>query len=707
MDSQQREQSPRPLNKGKARQSNSCIDQEPTETSPLLASRSYVIHPDNDNLETASYSNRSSSLVSTLTTVFLITLSISILLLLLLLSLAYSYAAKASHLSNDDILNSGLVFRGPDAIDVLNVSMHGDVWLRLDGHVGFDAGAVIGVKPDNGDNVWRDAWKAIGRWGIRNLDVVSLSLSSINISAQYEPSVQLASIKVPPFQVPLTAMPPDDASWLTPMSLPVHIHPSHNVSAWLHFARESWRHGYAIAQATVGRADIQGGSLEHSTWRSVLKIDRSNLTVGLNVKSKFGHSPIYRYRDGSHSLLVPILRGLPSPGDDQPPPSISDLVHLAYFSLSSRDHNLIIDAEATIVNPVPSIITFTSPPLPFVVSVPPKLDTAEESSIPLASVTAEPFSLTHPNITFSLHGNVLPIAPSAASALSSLISDYLSGIDHPISITSTFELFSSYTAYTKFPAPHPRPEVLRNVTIEDMKIRASGTTILASGTVHARIALPEGMDVALLINRLHPDALIFDGPLPTAASPPPTSLPLTRTAASVTAKDLTKHLPFSAASDDDDDDDDDVVPPAPPLPSPLPPRAFARVRPSAWLPTVSAPTSPRRDWNERGNKTISITAWFSDVPFEVLPGREHEFRNFVAKVIFGPGDGAVAGIDGVAAVGVRVDGLSIGPEPVGDGVVSRGGADDEGEDGYGTVQVLTGLPFQGSVRVGRKGSHWY
>jgi hypothetical protein len=283
---QQREQSPRPLDKGKARQSASCIDQEPTETSPLLASGSYVTHPDNSNLETASRSNRRSSLLSTLSTVFLITLSISILLLLLLLPLAYSYAAKASHLSNDDILNNGLVFHGPDTIDVLNVSMHGDVWLRLDGHVGFDAGTVIGVKPDDGDNFWLDAWKAVGRWGIRNLDVVSLTLSSVNISAQYDPSVQLASIEVPSFQIPLTAMAPDDASWLTPMSLPVHIHPSHNVSAWLHFARESWRRGSAIAQATVGRADIQGGSLQHPTWRSALKIDRSDVTVGLNVKSK-------------------------------------------------------------------------------------------------------------------------------------------------------------------------------------------------------------------------------------------------------------------------------------------------------------------------------------------------------------------------------------------------------------------------------------
>ena len=283
----QREQSPRPLDKGKARQSIS--DQEPSETSPLLASQSRVL--DDDSLETASHSNNRNSLLSTLTTVFLITLSISILLVLLLFFLAYSYAAKASQLSNDAILNNGLVFRGPDAVNVLNVSMRGDVWLRLDGHVGFDAGAIIGVKPEHDDNFWVDIWKAIGRWGIRNLDVVSLTLSSIDISPQYDPSLQLASIEVPPFQIPLTAMPPDDPSWLTPVSLPVHIHPSHNVSAWLHYARESWRRGYAVAQATVTRADIQGGGLRGTTWRSALKIDRSNVTVGLNMKSKLAIPP--------------------------------------------------------------------------------------------------------------------------------------------------------------------------------------------------------------------------------------------------------------------------------------------------------------------------------------------------------------------------------------------------------------------------------
>jgi hypothetical protein len=287
-----------PLDKGKARALAPCNDQEPTETSPLLASRSTVIHADDDNLETAGQSTPG-NLFSTLTTVFLITLSISILLVLLLLSLAYSYAAKASQLSDDDILNTGLVFHGPDAVNILNVSKQGDIWLRLDGRVGFDAGAVIGVKPSNGDHLWLDSWKAIGRWGIRNLDTVSLTLSFINITSQYDPSVQLASIEVPPFQIPLTASPPDDPSWLTPISLPVLVHPSHNMSAWFKFVRDSWRSGYAVAQATVSRADVRGGALRRSSWRSMLRMDRSNVQVGLRVKSRLSSTLSLLFRHSS------------------------------------------------------------------------------------------------------------------------------------------------------------------------------------------------------------------------------------------------------------------------------------------------------------------------------------------------------------------------------------------------------------------------
>ncbi|KAH8990884.1 hypothetical protein EDB92DRAFT_2114867 [Lactarius akahatsu] len=587
------------LDKGKGK-STAASHQESTESTPLLASRSYVLPGDGDGDD---------DIESTI---------------LLLLSLAFSYAAQASRISNDDILSDSLVFHGPDAIDVLNISQHGDVWLRIDGRVGLDAGAIIDVKPGDDDSLWLGAWKAIGR------------LSGLYCG--------------PPFPNTSNRNPPDDVSWLTPISVPVHIYPSRNITTWLEFVRDSWHSGYAVARATISHADVRGGSWE---W------DVAKCAYGEQIESYFWTA--------RESFLVPALPNLPAPGDDLPLPSVADLVHLTHFSLTSGVHNLTIDASATIVNPLPASVSFTAPHFPFVIWIPaPSNDT---TLVPLASVTSAPFSLTHPNITFSLNGSVLPISHSATPALSSLISDYLSGVDHPIAITTPSEFFHGYIAHTTFSAPHPRPEVLHNVTIESMKVHPSGTTIIASGIVHARLALPEGMDITISPSRVLPDALIFDGPLPLQLDPAYTFPPLP--------------LPITNPDNDDDGDDDDAPPPAPPLPNPLPTGAFARVRPSAWLAALTAPTAPRRDWGERGNTTLRISARFADVPLEVLPGREREFRSFVGKVIWGAGDGAVAGVQGVVAVSVRVEGLPVDPR---DG------------DGVGGAMVLTGLPFQGSVR---------
>ena len=352
--------------------------------------------------------------------------------------------------------------------------------------------------------------------------------------------------------------------------------------------------------------------------------------------------------------------------------SLSDLVHLSHFSLKSGTHNLTIDALATLVNPLPSTVSFTAPPLPFVIWIPSPSDPSNDTTlIPLASITSAPFDLTHPNLSLSLHGSVLPIPHSATPALSSFISDYLSGLDHPLAITTPFEFFADYIAHTTFPAPHPQPEVLHNVTIENMKVSLSGTTILASGIVHARLALPEGMDITIDPNRVLPDTLIFDGQpdSDSASTLPPLRL-------------LNTNRNNDHDEEEEDDDGDDAPPPGP-LPDPLPPRAFARVRPSGWLAAITAPTAPRPDWGEHGSTTLSVSAQFADIPLEVLPGREREFRSFVAKVIWGAGGGADAGVQGVVAVNVRVQGLPI------EGV-DRGG------------MVLTGLPFQGSVRIGKK-----
>lgn len=80
-----------------------------------------------------------------------------------------------------------------------------------------------------------------------------------------------------------------------------------------------------------------------------------------------------------------------------------------------------------------------------------------------------------------------------------------------------------------------------------------------------------------------------------------------------------------------------------------------------------------------------MSAQVIDVPLEVLPGRDALLRSFIGKVLFGGREGALAGVKGTAAVAAVVDGLPV-----------RGG------DENGHVMELLGLPFSGSVRVGRK-----
>jgi len=226
------------------------------------------------------------------------------------------------------------------------------------------------------------------------------------------------------------------------------------------------------------------------------------------------------------------------------------------------------------------------------------------------------------------------------------------------------------------------------VTIKDMKIRPSGTTFLASGIVYAKVVLPKGMDVGVNVSRVFPDVLVFDGEAPPVPRPQ-------QDMGMEKNKDKKKHSP----------------PEMPSLPDPLPEHAFGHLRPDDWLPSTSVrlETVGRSedggddDKDPDGERTTgavyAVSAKVVDVPLQVLPGRQREFSNFVGKVIFGT-EGAVAGIQGYAAVTVEVDGL-----PLDTGDPSSGDRDDTGDEGgvAGAALDLVGLPFRGSVRVGKKG----
>lgn len=312
----------------------------------------------------------------------------------------------------------------------------------------------------------------------------------------------------------------------------------------------------------------------------------------------------------------------------------------------------------------------TVPTLPFTVSLP-----SNGSLAPVANVTTAPITLTYPNVSLSISGTVLPIPPTAQAALSHFISLYLQAQDNPIVITSPYLPTLAFPTF--FPAPYPKPQVLRNVTIRNMVVRYSPDGkggMLASGTVFGRAVLPKGIRVGLDVKRIFPDVLVFDGevpeddedseddgsedeamqskphiphiphphiplisifpslPRPSLPSVPHHSLPsIPSSLPSALPSNLPRpHFPFPALpiGHKPPHSHSPPPPPSPPLPTPLPPRAFAHIRPDDWLVATSTPV----DGGEDEGTAVEVEAKIVDVPLEVLPGREREFSGFARKV---------------------------------------------------------------------------
>ncbi|KAA1474647.1 hypothetical protein DENSPDRAFT_804457 [Dentipellis sp. KUC8613] len=649
------------VDKGKAR-ATPDPEPDPTETTPLLGSPSpsapSALHVHSELPSARNHAHR--RLLRLLLTVFLTTFTLAVIVLLFI-ALAYSYASRAQSIPTEELVERSLIVRGPDSVRVLNLTHGGGLWVEVGARIGFDAGAAIEVKPDEDDAFILRAWKAIGRWGIDSLDSVSVQMAPIDVHSEDPEKNFLASVTTPPLQIPLTSNPPKGDEWLTSFSLPVLIKPTQNTTAWLNFARACWREGFITAQTSIPSVLVHGGGIAEHGWRSrLLKLERHDVEVAVRQK-------------------LPLLPGFPPPGHDLP--AFSDLLTITSMHVTSPPHpappnsTLGLAANISIINPIPPTLPFnaifTTPPLPFIISLPPPMNLTTPISI--SNITVHPLTLTlpppaHTNLSLSLSGVLLPphAAPGIA-ALSTLISAYLSA--HPAPLLIHTPLLPDLQITTALPPPHPRPHVLRSVTLRDMHIKPVGTEMRASGEVRARVVLPRGFDVRLEVGRVLPDVLVFDGPVP------------------------------DGDSDGDDDADDGELsvvrwgggdgdrdgplpaPPAPPLPDPLPPRAFAHIRPDDWLPADSEPgnsTNPDDgddDEDDDGSVTL-VRALLVDVPLQVLPGREKEFSNFVGKVIFGH-QPALAGVQGTAAVAVRVAGL-------------------------GGAMELTGLPFQGTVKVGKR-----
>lgn len=194
-----------------------------------------------------------------------------------------------------------------------------------------------------------------------------------------------------------------------------------------------------------------------------------------------------------------------------------------------------------------------------------------------------------------------------------------------------------------------------------MRISLHGEQILASAFVRAHIVPPSSL-AALRVNatRVWPDLLVYDGPAPGIW---PLDDPTTGSHGGIQY-------------------DEGWSEPSPmPLPNPLPPSAFARIRPDSW---VIAHTEIDDNTGNQ-DEGVWVHAQVSDVPLVVLPGRDSELRGFIRKVLFNPG-GARAGVAGIAGVAARVGGLVVGSKESGE-------------------LEMFGLPLRGEAWVGKKNIH--
>ena len=245
----------------------------------------------------------------------------------------------------------------------------------------------------------------------------------------------------------------------------------------------------------------------------------------------------------------------------------------------------------------------TVPSLPFAISVRRYWNGTLVYTPPIVHVETDALVLTHPNTTIYVHGHVAELAHDSFPSLSAFVTSYLSG-ESPIISLST-PLLPGITVDTIFPALDPRPQVLQNVTIKNMKIRpVTPGMMLASGTVFANIVLPKGMDVSMQIDAVYPQLLVYDGPAPNG-------------------EPVGTENALSGIEDDD-------LPDPMPSPNPLPTNAFAHIRPEEWLASTSVPL----DHGDGEGSVFAVSAKIVDVPLEVLPGRQREFSNFVGKVCY-------------------------------------------------------------------------
>ena len=273
-----------PVDKGKQR----AATPEPSEQTPLLPSgSSRTIHLSRSRSPQEQLPHQ--SLLRRLLIVFLVTLVASLGVLSLVIFFIHGYSSRVSSLTVRDVLSRGLVTEGPSRIDVLNATREDGVWLRVSGRVGLDVGSVLRINPDDKDFAWTKLWKSLGRWGVRQVGVVSIELSQITVASSGKPSLTLATLTTPVVELSLSPDSPTNLGWLMSVSIPIRVHTTERAEDLVRFVKESWVSGNISVSGVIPTMRVTGGKVGEHTWKGNFNIERSDVSVTLETKSEFLH----------------------------------------------------------------------------------------------------------------------------------------------------------------------------------------------------------------------------------------------------------------------------------------------------------------------------------------------------------------------------------------------------------------------------------
>ncbi|EUC61551.1 transmembrane protein, putative [Rhizoctonia solani AG-3 Rhs1AP] len=566
-------------------------------------------------------------------TLAFVILSFVLCLIVTIIFTVHAYVSPLLRTEPSVLAQRSLVYEGPSRFNVLNYTSDG-IWCEVTGAATIDASRTLGLS----SNRFTD--KLVG-WAARRVGSVTISTSRVQVFS-YD-NTYLAALELPTITLPLsTKYPPH----LQPITVQVLLRPAKNVDDIVKFASHSWETGVGELRVHVDKGLIVGGN-RSSGWRKWIHVEKHDIGVILRLE-------------------IPPIPGIPPapPNGPRPTPDLASLVYLQSYRVLPPPPTLRLVGTATLPNPLPSILQGAiALSLPFVVSLPP-IDS--KNPLPIARVETAPLGLTTPNISLAISGHVLPLPSSSSSIapVSRFASDFLAARPSPVLITTDFlrdlGILGELTVKAEFPASAERPDLLRDVQISNMRIVLRGEQIFASAFVRAHIVPPTSLlDIHINATRVWPDLLVYDGPAPQLW---PFNNPNSRA--------------YSGVEYDEQWTEPDPMP----LPRPLPRNAFARIRPDSWIIAHTQVSDDQHDDNE--GQGVWVHAQVSDVPLDVLPGRDGELRAFIRKVLFNPG-GAQAGVAGISAVAARVGGLVVGSKESGE-------------------LEMYGLPLRGETWVGKK-----